>query len=375
MPRLGGVALGRAPCLVTAPAVWQQAMTNGTLWRKRSAPGMSGAPTPSGTPAVLDQVNDGGKARLALVGAGGRVVERIGTLDRPAGAQFTYNAISDRYVAFVWVLTNQQAAQSLWKLYLFDRRRHRLTVVDRYTAGASGQPSQSGWVDPILSGRRLYWIHAVDTGLPWGGSEVRAYDLRTGATRTLYRGLSQALAVVNGTLIYTRVAPHADTTAAEPSWSVGAAADATGRAVTAPAGITAGPDNAVAMRGSDGTLIWSMPSGSIRGWNASWGRSITLLPGLADWPIALKIGLAGAGYPRIYKHFVTWAAGTVWVLDLTTNSFAALTNQVSGEDLSGSRLEIEQYTTTPTTKDQPTHEFDQTVIDLAKLSDLGSCRA
>ena len=79
------------------------------LWAGRWEPHFAGAPTPDGT-AVLDETDSGGRAHLALVGTDGRGVEDIGTIDHPTGAQYTYTAVNARWVAFAYVLTNQQQA-------------------------------------------------------------------------------------------------------------------------------------------------------------------------------------------------------------------------------------------------------------------------
>jgi len=326
---------------------------------------------------VLQEVNHGDRAHFALVGRNQRVVEDIGTVPHPKGAQFTFPSITDRYVAFVYELTDGsdgRNAQDVWQLYLFDRMRHRLTRVASYPRDEHGQPLQSGWVDPILTDRYLYWLQGAQTGLPWGGSEVEQYDLATGKTRTLYRGLATALGVVGRRVIYVAVKPHASRKSTDPPMVVAAADQVTGRPVTAPPGITAAADGANYFRSSGGTLIWDTSDGALRGWNAQWGRSITLMPGNSSSQTG-KLHISGAGYPRIHGRFVAVDERQEDVLDLKTNSFVEVTTHAGGGDLSGSRLAIEQYASAKKPAFGGPYYTDQTVLDLAKLPDLPRCPA
>ena len=330
----------------------------------------TGAPDPIGQ-AVVHQANDARGAHLALVGTDQQVVQSIGTLPHSNGSQFSYTAVSDRYIAFIYALTNGQEAQSLWDLYLFNRATGRLMLVTHSPRDAHGMPLQSGWVEPLLSDTYLYWLQAAQTGLPWGGSELEQYNLRTGHIRTLYRGLVEAEVLVGTSVIYTAVAPRANRAAPEPPMIMAAVDQNSGKPVPVPPGITAAKDGAFSIRYSDGTMIWNTTDAALRAWRQEWGHSITLVPALG-WPLGQKLGLSGPGYPRIYRQFVVWEPGNVYVLDLKTNSFTRLSSHAGGEELSGSRLSIEQYTSAvkPTVG---TYVFDQAVIDLATLPDLDAC--
>jgi hypothetical protein len=368
----GGVALVKPPCSVALPAAWQSGLTRGALWHGLPDSQATGAPAPD-TAAVLHQANSAGTARFALVGVGQHVIQSIGSLARPAGAQFAYTAVTSRYVAFVYSLTNGQQAQNNWDLYLFDRSSKHLTRVARNPHDASGAPLPGGWVQPVLTDRYLYWIQAAKTTLPWGGSDIKQYELATGRIKTVYHGLANAIVVADSKLLFTAVVPDASTKLEAPPMGVSAVDQVSGRPVGVPAGITAGSDGAFTIEYSAGTLIWNTSKGAIRGWNQQWGRSITLVPALDDWPLGQQLGLSGPAYPRIYHQYVIWQPGKTYVLDLKTNSFTALSRAPGGEELSGSHLAIEQYSSTAEPARVGTYAFDQTVLDLALLPDLGLC--
>ena len=373
-PRVdGGVALTRSPCQSTLPAAWQSALRQGVLWHGLPDTEAPGAPAPEGG-AVLHQYNHAGYADIALVGAGQRIVQRVATLARTDGAQFAYTAVTANYIAFIYALTSGQQAQSLWDLYLFNRATGKLTLVTHSPRDAHGNPLQSGWVDPILTGRYLLWIQGAQTGLPWGGSEVRVYDLASGTTRVLYRGLAQAATVMGLAALFTAVVPNAPKSATNPPMTLEAVDLATGRPVPAPTGVTAPSDNAFSLRYDAGTLIWNTSTGQLRGWRADWGRSITLLPGNTDvWPLGQKIGTSGAGYPRIYRHFVVVHDGVTMVLDLRTNSLAVLSTNAGAEDTSGSTASVSQYSTSSKPAFGEAFSLDVTVFSLAGLPDLSAC--
>ena len=321
---------------------------------------------------MLHETVHGPTAHIALVGADQRVVEDIGDVPHPPGAQFTYAAITDRYVAFIYVLTNGQLAQALWNLYLFDRRSHRLTLVAHNPTDKNGNPLPSNWVSPTLAGRYLFWIQGARTGLPWGGSEIRRYDLTTGRTRTMYRGLANVLAPYRHDVVFTAVDPHAPRNLANPPMIMAAFDPVTGHPDTAPAGITAAADGAFALQSSGGTLIWNTADAALKGWNARWGRSITLFPSFSDWPLGARLQMSGPGSPRIYHQYVAMYSGNDYVLDLKTNSFVQLTRNAGGEDMSGPALAIEQYTN-PGRPARYHYIFDQTVLRLDQLPDLHPC--
>lgn len=368
----GGVALTRAPCQSPLPVNWQTAMQRGTLWHALPETEGLGAPSPDGL--ILQQSNDAKTAHIVLVGRNQRAVQPVATLARPDGAQYGYTAVTAGYVAFVYSLTNGQQAQSLWDLYLFNRSTGKLALVTHSPRDMHGTPLQGGWVDPILTDRYLIWIQAAETGLPWGGSEVRAYDLTTGTTRTLYRGLASSVTAIGTSAIFTEVAPHTPATVTNPPFTVAMVDLATGRPQPVPAGITAGTDQAFMMRYDAGTLIWNTNTGQLRGWRADWGRSITLLPGNADvWPLGQKIGMSGAGYLRIHGHYVVAQDGVPVVLDLKTNSLAVLASHAGGEDMSGSTVSVAQYSSeTKPVYGQPAN-YDVTVFNIDGLPDLAGC--
>ncbi|CAN5371085.1 hypothetical protein BH10ACT8_BH10ACT8_15130 [soil metagenome] len=369
----GGVALAHIPCKVTPPVAWKAALTRGVLWRGLTDTEATGAPTPDGS-GVLHQTNVGGTAEIALVGTNQRVLQPVATLPRSDGAQFSYTAVTSHYVAFIYALTNGQAAQSRWDLYLFNRSTGRLSLITHNPRTAAGAALPSDWVRPILTDRYLYWLQGAQTGLPWGGSELQQYDLGTGRIRTLYRGLVSAMVVVGPTVLYTAVPAHADLKLSDPPMAMAAVAADTGEAVRAPAGITAAADGAFTIVESEGTLVWNTSAGTLRAWRAEWGKSITIVPTADGWPLALKLGMSGPAYPRIYHQFVVWEPGDTWVLDLKTNSFVILSENGGGEELSGSLLAIEHYSSAVKPTFGGTHVFDQAVLDLASMPDLPACK-
>ncbi|UQX89288.1 hypothetical protein M6D93_04605 [Jatrophihabitans telluris] len=320
---------------------------------------------------MLQQTYKGNVAHFALVGKGQRVVQEIGSIAGRPGAGFTYNVVTDDYVAFVYVLTNVGAAQNLWRVYLFDRHRNKLTVVATNPVDRQGQPLSGGWVEPVLSKRYLYWLQAADTGSAAGSNELQQYNLATGKIRTLYRGLSEAIVLVGDQVWFSAVDPHAKPTDQDPPMQMAGVDEETGRPVPVPAEITAGKDRSFVMRYGYGTLVWGTFSGNLMAWRPEWGRSITLVP--FDWPLGEKLGLSGAGYPRIFKQFVVWQPGSTYVLDLKTNSFAELIANAGGEDMTGSQLAMEWYTEAEPKKEAGKWPFDASIIDLSTLPDLDPC--
>jgi hypothetical protein len=86
-----------------------------------------------------------------------------------------------------------------------------------------------------------------------------------------------------------------------------------------------------------------------------------------------KLGMGGAGYPHVYRQFVAFYSGDIYVLDLKSDSFVAVSSTHTGaEDMSGSELGVEQSSSAKGDKtvDGP---WDETAIDLAELPDLPGC--
>ena len=345
-------------------------------------------PLPDGT-AVLLQTDSNKVAHFVLVGAGHRVVENIGTADASHDGQVGFTAAAGQYVAFVYHLSNGadgQNAQNVWRLYLFNRTTGKLAVVGEYQKDASGQPVQGGWPQPVMTDQYLYWVQAADTGLPWGGSEIVQYNIARATSRIVYRGLAQALAPFGNELVFTGVPADADRSATDVPWSVLAVDQDSGSSVPAPTGISAAADGAFTMAASDGTIVWNTHDGGINGWRADWGHSVVLVPGLssnndANWKRPASMRISGAGEVSIYNQFLAWSADGQYLMDLKTGSFTSLSTRTGdsspsgagGLATAGSMLSLEEFTadTRPAVGDPI--DFNQTVIDLARLADLPQC--
>jgi hypothetical protein len=362
------------------PTAWQQAKADGMLWRGVTDSVGTGAPTPDGT-AVLHQavssLSSKAPTRIALVGAEQRTVEDIGTLPHPSGAQLTSSAVTSAFVAFVYVLTNVGDAQSRWELYLFDRARRSLNLVARYRTDPRGQPLHGGWVHPVLTSRYLYWIQAAPDTTGWGGSEIEQYNLATGRIRTLYRGLTTAFVPYGAKLLYSELRPDAppggpSIEGESPPMRMAAVDQRSGRSVPAPAGLSLAADDPVNVVTNGDMIVWGTLHANMRAWTPAWGRSITIIP--SDWPAGRRVGVtASPGQPRLYGHFLVWEPGTVWVLDLKTNTIAPLTRTFAVENLSGSMLSVEAYTAATARGLVNDEQWDQFIIDLAHMPDLPAC--
>ena len=373
----GGVPLGSvAPCVVATPAAWRQATT--PLWTGRWEQHEPQAPAADGT-GVFNQTDAGGRAEFAFLGHDGQALEQLGSLPHPAGAQYTFVAATTRWVAFVYVPTNGDAAQRLWSLYLYDRVRHQLLRVARYTADRAGHPLPSGWVRPYLTSDYLDWIQSTPNVNGWGGSEIEQYTLATGTTRVLYRGLTTALATYGRLVVFTALKPGlprptpAQASSQNPPMTVGAVDQDTGRPVTLPPGLTVGTDNPYAIDSFGDLLIWTTNGGGVRAWRPHWARSITILPALAaGWPPTVQYSLTGPTLPRLYRQFLLVGLGHVWALDLRTNTLAPLTAHPGVEDVTGSYVALGQNADDPIRTSAQGTRSDESVLNLAHVPDLPS---
>lgn len=378
----GGVALGvSAPCYTALPAAWSRALTSHALWHDQWDHLSTGAPTPEAS-GVLHEQDTATAAQLSILGANRRVVQSIGRVSRNGQGQYSSDAIDANHVAFVFNLTQGNQASNQWVLYLFDRHAGTLRAVARSPVDSKGNPLPGGWVRPVLTADYLYWIQAAPNTSGWGGSALMQYDLGSGQTRTLYRGLTESFVPYGASVLFTALLPHAPGPSASnnsgtgPPENVQAVDQRTGRSVPAPSGLTAGPDGANTMLADGDLVVWNTWDGAIHGWRPSWGKTITLVPSFSSWPEAAKLGLSSPAMPRLYGQFLVWNPSTDYVLDLRTNSFARLTAETSSEDLSGSALSLEVYA------DAKAYDaanqrirFDQYLLDLSTLPDLAGCPA
>lgn len=380
LPSDGGTALGTPPCLVNTPPAWTRAKAAGELWHGAWAIHSTQAPTPEGT-GVLIQRDAETTVHVLIVGRNQEVVEDLGTVPRPKGelSQLTFDAIDADHVVFAYSLTNGEAASWRWQLYSWDRHAHKLTLVTANPVDGHGNPLHGGWVHPVLTRKYLYWIQAApDTTGGWGGSELMQYTFATGRTRRLYRGLTEALVPYGDLVLYTALTPGTKPPGETPGQGVPEVVQAVrqddGTPAPAPQGISLGTDGADTMV-SDGDLVaWSAASGAINAWRPEWGRTIVLVPGFSQWPLAQKLGMSDPTMLRLYGHFLVFNPSVVYVLDLTTNSFTPLTSRPSGEDVSGSWLQLSEFTTKDSyNKETLEEQSNQHLLNLAELPDLPGC--
>jgi hypothetical protein len=376
----GGVTLGKAaPCLVPLPAAWRSAINRGRLWHGVWDSTTTAAPTPEGS-GVLHETQNATTAHMTVLGPDRRVVEDLGQIPRPPKGQMTFNMVTSTRIAFIYSLANDESASWRWMLYLWDRAAKKMTVVAKNPIDKNGNPLPGGWVHPVLTSKYLYWITAAPT-VPsgWGGSALMQYNLGTGATRTLYRGLTESLVPYGNDVLFTGLVPHPPNVNSTTNTGQGAPEQMyavnqdSGKPVAPPKGITAGPDGAESMQSDGDLIIWNAALGALRAWRPSWGKSISLLP--QDWPEGIKLGMSSPASPRLYDHFVIWQPSQTYALDLRTNTFTRLTPKpVSESGVSGSILSIED-TSTPldVAKARGQQQWDQYVVNLKSLPGLPRC--
>jgi hypothetical protein len=208
------------------------------------------------------------------------------------------------------------------------------------------------------------------------------YNLATGATRTLYQGLTEAFVPYQSMVLYSAIVknppPFATNTGNGPPEDLRAVDQATGAQVTPPPGITFAADGAETVVTSGDALVWNvgaLPGGGMRAWRPAWGRSITILPNLG-WPLGTKLEMSSADMPRLYDHFVVFQPSSTYLIDLHTNTFARFNTLPGSEEVTGSQLNIEHFTTaTSFTKNEANltlsrYQMDQYLIDMSHLPDL-----
>lgn len=354
-------------------------MRHGRLWHGMWDHQPTETPDPNGR-GVLLETDEGKQAHFALVGKGHRVVQDIGTIaidpSLPNASEpgfgyaggITYSAITSDYIAFSYHPLNGDYGSDVWRIYLFDRRAHKLKLVATNPVDEQGHPLQSGYVEPKLTSRYLYWIES------WAkGSELMQYTLGTGRLRMLYRGVVTAFVpYTSSQLLYIASATRSD-----PAATVQMIDQVTGRSEPAPIGITAAANNPVAIVSNGDMVVWNGdPGGVLRAWRPAWRRSITLVPAPVGWPLGRRLQMSGASYPRIYGHFLVFESGGVFVLDLTTDTFAQLIpeSHVGQDKMSAGMLSIEAYTNrTKGNVVTPKIQYDQYLFSLRGLPDLPRC--
>lgn len=374
----GGVPLGQAPCVVDLPAAWSASMRGGTLWRAVWDHHPTGAPAPDGA-GVLYQADSGTVSHVAIIGRDHKTVADIGTIPNPLRqGQITYNAIDDDYAEFVFAPSNGQEASFRWDIYLWNRRTHRLIQVAHNPVDSSGHALSGGWVQPELTSRYLTWIQASPDSSGWGGSALMQYSLATGTTRVLYRGLATSFVTYGSAVLLARLAPGAarptpTTQSNGPPLRLSAIDSVTGKAVAAPRGLSFAAENPNTVVTNGDLVAWSTDE-VIRAWRPGWHKSITIVPSPDAWPAGQRLNLSGPTYPRLYRNLLVWNAGATYVLDLSTDTVARLEANPGGDELSGSQLSLEPYTTA-TSFDRATerYQFDQVLVDLRGLPALPGC--
>lgn len=374
--------MGSQPCNVSVPSAWMRAKSAGQLWHGAWVPYAIQAPTPEGTGVLAQSDADAAHEHVAIIGHDQNVVEDYGTIPRTTGdlSQITFDSIDSNHLAFVFSLTNGDAASWRWRLYLGDRHNHQLILVASNPTDGHGNALHGGWVHPVLTDKYLYWIQAApDTTGGWGGSELMQYTLATGKTRRLYRGLVESFVPYGNDVLLAALTPGTKPPGPTASQqgipeTIQAFNQGDGTPAAAPSGIALGYDGADFMETDGDIVIWDNAKGALLAWRPQWGKTVTILPSFIDSPLAQKLGMSNATMPRLVGHFVIFQTGEIYVLDLKTNSFARLTNTASGEDLSGSALMLWELTSQDSynkaTGEEQTNGY---VMNLSGLPDLPGC--
>jgi hypothetical protein len=349
----------------------------------------SKAPNAQGTGVLLES-DSATSAHVAFVGKNHQVVEDLGSIRIDPNAAnasepgtgyaggIGWDAGTADYAAFVYHPVNGEAAAWVWQLYLWDRRARKLTLVAHNPVDAAGRPLHSGYVQPKLTEKYLYWIQAAPDTTGWGGSQLMQYALATGQTKALYRGLTESFVPYRDQLLYTAIAPGGarptPTDTNGPPERVVAVGQDTGAPATPPAGLTIAADRPNYVI-SDGDLVVWTTDQVVRAWRASWGKSVTLVPSGPSWPDGQRLQIAGPTYPALYGHFLVWNAGGVFVLDLRTGSFAQLaaSGRVAGEETIDDMVSIEEYTTPAGNQVAARYQWNQYLFSLKGLPDLPAC--
>lgn len=210
----------------------------------------------------------------------------------------------------------------------------------------------------------------------WGGSALQQYNLHTGRTRTLYRGLAEAFVPYGDDILFTALVPNppeVDTKGNGAPEQMYAVNQRTGKPTRPPSGITAAKDGADTFQTDGDLIIWNAALGALRAWRPVWGRSISLLP--QEWKLAYKLNISAPANPRLYKHFIVWQPSVTYVLDLRTYSFARITPRVSESDVSGPYVSvIDTDTNLDVAKRRGEQRWTQHLLNLDRLPGLPGCR-
>lgn len=325
---------------------------------------------------LFSQAPDG-LSDIVVAGRDRRTVRTVG--QQPQG--YAWSASNSRWIAFVGGNEPGVSDYNHWTMWLWDSRTGTLRAVARNPVDARGRALPGYYVLPVLTDNYLYWIqaapdirHLSDTG---AGSEVVQYDLATGRKRVLYDGVAAAVRPYRGSVLFTAVPPgpktgHIVAASGNRNMVVRAVDEQTGKEVPAPKGLTAGRDGAFTMVSNGDLVAWNRWQGGIAAWRPSWGKTL-LLSQDDGGPGGLR-DLVGADSLGLYRQFLIFrAAGRQWVLDLRTDSIAALTPHVGRVAFgAGHYLSIWQ-SNGPNGANTMKYGYTASLIDLAKLPDLPGC--
>jgi hypothetical protein len=363
------------PCYVSLPASWARAYARGELWSRVDDRHQTGAPLPDGS-GLLYYEDNGKVADFSIIGRGHKIVEQIGAVPNPYDqGQVTYDQINDRYGELVYAPLNGDSASYVWRLYMWERPHGSLRLIATNPTDGSGKPLPGGWVEPQLTDEYITWIQAIPRTSATSGSELMQYDIASGKTRVLYRGLVTSFVQYNDTVLYAAVDQgQSPQPGSELSMHLAAVAADTGAPTKPPDGLTFAADSPNTVR-TDGTMIvWSTDQ-SIRAWTPSWKQSVTLVPDPTEgWPTATKLQLGPPTYPRIFGDYLVWNSNGTYVLDLKNGAFTRLEIAPSGIDMSEAVVSIEQNsagTSYDTTSNTGT--YDQHLLNLRDLVELPQC--
>ena len=372
----GGVTLGTPPCYVDLPEEWRQAVARGALWTDENAP-LGGAPSYDGSGVVAVTAPGVDPARFSIQGAGRQLVENLGSVANPSGAGgLLASAMDDRHVVLAYSFPPPETgAADLWAIFVADRLTGEFKQIAHNPVGDDGLGLGMAWVDPVMTSDDVYWIQRPQDTSDWGAGDLMQYSFATGQTRLLYHSPQAGWVPYGDKLVFGALGPGVSRPPEDlstPYPKVMRAVDqATGEPAEVPPGLdftATGVGNGGAV--SDGDLVvWASSSYELKAWRAAWGKSVTLVPSFDHWTWGRSLPVYHVDYPQLYGHFLFWDGG--WVLDLTTNSFAALGAVAAGgaPTITGDWLAWWELGKS----ESGTRTYTQYLIELKGLPDLPSC--
>lgn len=357
------------------PAAWNRAIADATLWRGATLPSISGTPVP-GFDGVLVGRHEGTATQLDVLGAHGHTLGTLGTIHGGPAMGLAADSATANHLAVVYQSTAGESAQNSWALYVWDRASGLRRVAENPT-DRSGQPLPGGYVHPFFGGDRfLYWIQAATVGANHlAGSSLLQYDLTSGRTRTMFTGLVTAAVPYRDEVLLAGTPEDAIDTVGNNrlNTSIHAIDQVSGRPVTRPRGLDLGHDGPLEMVTNGDLVAWDTNNAGIRAWRPGWATTRTVFPDYQHVPRNLA-GISHADNLGISGQFLVWNGPRDWVMDLHTDSVAAISDRAGQVDLSGHRLMFWQDTARPLAAGpKGPFTYSASLLDLDTVPDLPGC--